>query len=105
MPSSKPRSARLPSAPAIPPLLYDGGYDAGTDRAAALADGEAQLLLHGDRRDQLDRHRNVVARHHHLRALRQRHHTRHVSRAEVELWAVVGEERRVPAALLLRQDV
>ena len=50
-------------------------------------------------------HRHVVARHHHLGALRQRHHARHVRRAEVELRTVVGEERRVPAALLLRQDV
>ena len=29
------------------------GDDAGADGAAALADGEAQLLLHGDRHDQL----------------------------------------------------
>src|SRR2546423_3307629 len=35
-------------------------------RAAALADREAQLLLHRDRRDQLDRHLRVVPRHHHL---------------------------------------
>src|SRR5688572_10626568 len=31
----------------------DLGDDAGADGAAALADGEAQLLLHRDRRDQL----------------------------------------------------
>src|SRR5690554_7673780 len=31
--------------------LEDFGDDAGADRAAALANGEAQLLLHRDRRD------------------------------------------------------
>src|SRR5262245_25125689 len=86
-------------------LLDDRSDDAGTDRAPALADGKAQLLLHGDRRDQLDRHRNVVAGHHHLRTLRQRHNTRNVRRAEVKLRTVVGEERRVTTTLLLRQDV
>src|SRR3546814_8872135 len=60
--------------------------------------------LFRSRRDQLDRHGHVVARHHHLRAFRQRHHARHVRRAEVELRAVVGEERRVTAALLLRSE-
>ena len=38
---------------------------------AALADGEAHLLLERDGRDQLDLHRDVVARHHHLHALGQ----------------------------------
>ena len=50
-------------------------------------------------------HRHVVARHHHLGAGRQRHHTGHVGGAEVELRTVVGEERRVTAALFLGQDV
>src|SRR5690606_33012442 len=72
---------------------------------AALADGEAQLLLHGDRHDQLHVDRDVVARHHHLGALRQRHDTGHVRGPEVELRTVVGEERRVATTLLLRQDV
>ena len=47
------------------------GDDAGADRAAALADGEAQLLVHRDRRDQLHRHLHVVPGHHHLRAVRK----------------------------------
>src|SRR5690606_40776327 len=47
----------------------------------------------------------VVARHHHLHSLRQLHRTRHVGRAEVELRTITLEERRVPAALLLRQYV
>src|SRR5579883_2406525 len=86
-------------------LLDDLRNDAGADGSAALADGEAQALVHRDRLDQLDRHAGIVARHHHLRPVRQRHHARHVGRAEVELRAIVGEERRVTAALLLGQDV
>src|SRR5207253_826090 len=46
--------------------LLDLGHDACADGAAALADREAQPLLHRDRRDQLDRHLRVVPRHHHL---------------------------------------
>ncbi len=91
---------------AIPiPLLGDADDDAGADGLAALADGEALLLLHRDRRDQLDIHRRVVAGHDHLRALGQRALARHVRRPEVELRTVVVEERRVAPALLLRQDV
>src|SRR6187431_2583353 len=85
--------------------LEDLGDDAGADGLAALANGEAHLLFEGDGRDQLDLHRYVVARHHHLDALGQHHGTRHVGRADVELRAVVGEERRVTAALFLLQDV
>src|SRR5688572_3881011 len=86
-------------------LLDDLGDDAGTDGAAALADGKAQALVHGDRLDQLDHHARVVPRHHHLGAFRQRHHARHVRRPEVELRTIVREKRRVPATLLLGQDV
>src|SRR5437762_1753567 len=82
-------------------LLVDLGDDAGADGAAALADREAQALVHRDRLDQLDRHPRIVPRHHHLGAVRQRHHTRDVGRPEVELRTVVGEERRVTATLLL----
>src|SRR4030088_821171 len=87
------------------PLLDDLCDDAGADGAAALADGEAQTLVHRDRRDQLHLHRDVVARHHHLRPCRQYHRPRHIRRPEVELWAVVREERRMTPALLLGQDV
>src|SRR5262249_28673467 len=61
---------------------------------AAFADREPQTLLHGPRRDQLDRQSHVVARHHHLRATRQLRHSRHVRRAEVELRTIPLEERR-----------
>src|SRR5499425_310610 len=86
-------------------LISDRNDDAGADRLAALTDGEALLLLHGDRRDQLDVHGGIVARHDHLGARRQRALTGHVGGAEVELRAIVVEERRVPPALVLGQDV
>ena len=69
------------------------------------ADREPQTVVHGDGLDQLHRDVGVVAGHHHFGALRQRHHTGHVGGAEVELRTVVVEERRVPAALVLGQDV
>src|SRR5690606_4446467 len=77
----------------------------GTDGAAALADGEALGLLHGDRRDQLEVDRNVVARHDHLDALRQVDNARDVRGAEVELRTVTIEEWRVAAALFLGEDI
>src|SRR6476619_1665692 len=86
-------------------LLADLGYDAGADGAATLADGEPKALIHGDRLNQLDLPVRVVARHDHLLALRELDRAGHVRRAEVELRAVVVEERRVPSALVLREDV
>src|SRR5262249_42340215 len=94
----------VPAALALS-LLDDGGDDAGAHGAATLADGKAQTLVHRNRRDQLDLHRHIVARHHHLGAARQLHNSRHIRRPEVELRTIVREERRVPTALLLRQDV
>src|SRR6478736_9716639 len=86
-------------------LLNDLRDDAGTHGAAALADRKPQALFHRDRADQLHLHLDVVPGHHHLRALRQLHRSRHVGRAEVELRPIPLEERRVPPALLLRQHV
>src|SRR3954453_21880131 len=86
-------------------LLDDLRYDAGADGAATLADGEPQTLVHGDRLDQLDGHLDVVARHHHLRALGQVGDAGHVRGAEVELRPVAVEERRVAPALLLLEHV
>src|ERR1039458_9635002 len=87
------------------PLLDDLRDPAGADGAATLADSEAQALLHGDGLDELDAHLGVVAGHHHLGALGQVHNARHVRGPEVELRTVVVEERGVPAALILGQDV
>ena len=51
-------------------LLDDVGDGTGSDEKTAFADGEAQALLHRDRGVQRDLQRDVVARHHHLGALR-----------------------------------
>src|SRR5665213_1927131 len=72
----------------------DRGDDAGADRAAALADGETQAFFTRNRRDQLDVHLNVVARHDHLDALGQFDGAGNIGRAEVELRTVVCEKRR-----------
>src|SRR5437773_742352 len=80
-------------------LLQDLGDHAGAHGAAALADREAQLLLHRDRRDQLDRHLRVVPRHNHLHPRWQLHRPRHVRRPEIKLRPVPLEERRVPPPL------
>jgi hypothetical protein len=61
-------------------------------------------LFHRDRVDQLDRDRHVVAWHHHLFA-HNLDRASHVRRAEVELWAVVVEERRVTATFVFGQDI
>src|SRR5215469_15629588 len=76
-------------------LLDDLGDDAGADGLAALADGEAQAVFHGDRADQGHHHLGVVPRHHHLRALRQVAGPGHVGGPEVELRTVTVEERSV----------
>src|SRR2546428_771721 len=86
-------------------LLQDLGGHAGADGAAAFADRKPQLLLHRDRRDQLDRHLRVVPRHHHLHAGGQLHRPRHVRRPQVKLRPIPLEERRMPPAFLLGQDV
>src|SRR5437773_9801712 len=76
-----------------------------THGAAAFADRKPQLLLHRDRRDQLDRHLRVVPRHHHVHAGGEFHRPRHVRRPQVKLRPIALEKRRVPAPLLLRQHV
>src|SRR2546425_3351230 len=86
-------------------LLQDLSDDAGAHRAAALADREARLLLHRERRGQLDRHLRLAPRHPHLPPPRQLHRPRHVRRPQVELRPVPLEKRRVPPPLLLRQHV
>src|SRR5438128_12051160 len=88
-----------------PSLLQDLRHHAGAHRAAALANREPQLLLHRDRRDQLDRHLRVVPRHHHLHPRRQLHRPRHVRRPQIKLRPIPLEERRMPPAFFLRQAV
>src|SRR5574343_661189 len=86
-------------------LLDDLGDDAGADGTTAFADSEAQAFFHGDRSDQLDGHRDVVARHDHFGTFRQGDSTSHVGRTEVELRTVVVEERGVTTTFVLRQNV
>src|SRR6187200_911954 len=86
-------------------LLDDADDGAGTDGPATLADGEALADLDGDRGDQLDAHLDVVAGHDHLGPVGQPDGAGHVGGAQVELGPVAVVEGRVPAALLLGQDV
>ena len=71
----------------------------------AIPHRKAQPFVHRDWCDQFDLHRDVVARHHHLGALRQMHRSRHRRRAEVKLRPVIPKKRRVSPALLLGQDI
>src|SRR2546423_5651012 len=82
-------------------LLQDFRDHAGADRAAAFADREPQLLLHRDRRDQLDRHLRVVPRHHHLHPRRQLHRPRPLPRPHAKLRPITPEKPRVPAPPVL----
>src|ERR671917_560936 len=100
----RPRRKTGPAEPA-PALLDDLGDDARADGATALADRKPEALDHGDRLDQLDRHLDVVARHHHLRALGEVRDPGDVGGTEIELRAIPGEERSVAAALLLLEAV
>ena len=86
-------------------LLDDLGHDARTDGAAALADGEAKLLLHRDGGAQLDLELDVVTRHAHLCAAEQVGGPGHVRGAEVELGTVAREEWLVTATLILVETV
>src|SRR6185436_16334912 len=99
-----PATASLPLF-RLGPLLDDLGDASGTHGPAALADREAQAFLHRDRRTEADGHLDVVAGHDHLDTLGQVRRAGDVGRAEVELRAIAGEERRVAAALVLEEHV
>ena len=77
----------------------------GANGPATLTDGEPEAFLHGDGLDQLDVDGRVVPGHDHLGALGELDRPGHVRGPEVELGAVVVEERRVPASLLLGEHV
>ena len=81
-------------------LLNNIGDGSRTDRASAFPDGESQTLFHRNRRDQLDFHLDVVARHHHLDSRRQVGDSGHIRRSEIKLRAIAREKRRVSAAFL-----
>src|SRR5215467_893684 len=82
-------------------LILDADTDASAHGAPTLPDGKMHPFFHGNRLDQLHRHLDVVARHHHLHPLRQLDRPRHIGGADVELRPVAIEERRMPAALFL----
>src|SRR3984957_6799223 len=86
-------------------LLNNLRDDACTDGTAAFADGETKLLFHGDGNDQFHFARDIVARHHHLGTRRQLDDAGHVGGPEIELRAIIGEERSVTAALALGQNL
>src|SRR5258708_20181621 len=90
--------------PSLVSLLENLDDAAGANGAATLTDSETQTLIHSDRLTQLDRHHRVIARHDHLRPLRQRDRTRHIRRPEVELRPIIVEERLMAAPLLLGQQ-
>src|SRR5436190_12607328 len=104
-PVSYPSKNGRPRSTGAGSLLGDFGHDPRANGPAALADGEPKALIHGDRLDQLDRHFDVVPRHHHLRPFGEVRDAGHVGGAEVELRAVAREERRMAATLLLREAV
>ena len=60
-------------------VLVDGDDDAGANSTTTFADSEAEVLLDGDRGDQLDLHVDVIARHAHLNAFGQRDDAGNVS--------------------------
>src|SRR6266699_3666174 len=99
------RRMRMRSLSILSSLCNDVRNGARAYRPATLADSEPQTLVHGHRRNQLDHQRNIVARHHHLSALGQLRHSRHIRRAEVELRPISLEKRRVPPTLFLAQYV
>src|SRR6267143_3661432 len=71
----------------------------------AFTDGKPQPLFHGHRRDQLDHQTDIVPRHHHLGSRRQLCYSGDVRGPQIKLWTISLEERRMPPAFFLRQDV
>src|SRR3990170_6701174 len=86
-------------------LRYYLGHDSGADGLSAFPHREPYCLFHGYRGYKLDVQRNVIARHHHLRAARKRRHSGNVRGPEVKLGTVSVKERRVPASIFLRKNV
>src|SRR6516165_440345 len=92
-------------SPCLMALLENLRDRSGSNRMATFANGEPQPLLERHRRDQRNFTAHVVARHHHLDALLELHVSGYVGGAEVELRTIAREERRMPAALFLGQNV
>src|SRR6266571_3267717 len=71
----------------------------------AFTDGKPQPLFHGHRRDQLNHQTDIVPRHHHLGSAWQLCYSGDVRGPQIKLWTISLEERRMPPAFFLRQDV
>src|SRR5262249_18782483 len=80
-------------------------HNSGTDRLATFADSETDAFVHRDRLRQLDHDPGIVARHAHFSPAQQIRRAGHVGCAEVELWPVTAEERRVATTFLFAQHV
>src|SRR5258708_27882247 len=88
-----------------PPLFQYLRYSSRSYGPSAFANREPQSFIHGHWCDQLHHQTHVVARHHHLAALGQLRHPRHVRRPEIELGPVALEEWRVPPAFFFAQHL
>ena len=86
-----------------PRCLFDNLRNStSADRASTFANGEALVLVHRDRRDQLDL-TSTLSPGMHISAPTRVRSTGHVRGAEVELRPVAAEERRVTAPFVLAQ--
>src|SRR4051812_38163544 len=81
-------------------LLNNLRHNARTNRLTAFADSKANAFVHSDWLRQLDLNPGIIARHAHFCAAEQVCRAGHVCRAEVELWTVTAEERRVSSTFL-----
>src|SRR5258708_3374974 len=88
-----------------PPLFQYPRYCSRPNGPSAFANREPQSFIHGHRCDQFHHQTHIVARHHHLAALGQLRHARHVRRPEIKLGTVSFEKRRVPAAFFFAQHL
>ena len=86
-------------------LVEDFSNLTSTYCTAALTDSEAQTYVQCYGVDKVYSDSNVVARHYHLNAFRQRNFTCAVHCAEVELRTILVSERSVTSTFLFLQDV
>src|SRR5471030_1093176 len=89
------KGAEAPSFAKDHTVLSDNfGNHAGANGTAAFANSETQAVIHGDWRNQVNNHLDVVAWHYHFNAFWQFNGTGHISGTEIELRTVAFEERR-----------
>src|SRR3989344_5471104 len=86
-------------------LSYDFCNNTSTNSLASFSDGETSVVFKRDRSNEFDFEGNGVSRHNHFNAFIQGHISRNISRSDVELGLVAGEERCVSSTFLLLQNV